>query len=153
MPSTPLFPFGHGLSYTTFAYSDLTVSPGQVDSHGAVQIACRVTNTGAVAGDEVVQLYLHDREATVTRPVQELAGFKRVHLMPGQACTVTLTVQMSQLSFYDREMRFVVEPGHVDVMLGSSSDDIRLTGEFTITGETVEVLGRRAFLSQAAVTR
>jgi beta-glucosidase len=151
MPSTPLFPFGHGLSYTTFAYSDLAISPGQVDSHGAVQIACRVINTGAVAGDEVVQLYLHDREATVTRPVQELAGFKRIHLMPGQACTVTWTVQMSQLSFYDREMRFVVEPGHVDVMLGSSSDDIRLTGEFTITGEAVEVLGRRAFLSQAAV--
>jgi beta-xylosidase len=153
MPSTPLYPFGHGLSYTTFAYSDLIVSPGEVDSAGAVDIACTVTNTGEVAGDEVVQLYLHDREATVTRPVQELSGFKRVHLAPGEACTVTFTLQMSQLGFYDREMRFVVEPGHVDVMIGSSSDDHRLAGEFTITGQTIEVLGRRAFLSEATVTR
>lgn len=153
MPSTPLFPFGHGLSYTTFAYSDLIISPGEVDSTGAVDISCRVANTGEVAGDEVVQLYLHDREATVTRPVQELAGLARVHLDPGEACTVTFAVQMSQLGFYDREMRFVVEPGHVDVMIGSSSDDLRLNGAFTITGETVEVLGQRAFLSQATVAR
>jgi beta-xylosidase len=153
MPSTPLYPFGHGLSYTTFAYSDLIVSSGEVDSAGAVDIACTVTNTGEVAGDEVVQLYLHDREATVTRPVQELSGFKRVHLAPGEACTVTFTLQISQLGFYDREMRFVVEPGHMDVMIGSSSDDHRLAGEFTITGQTIEVLGRRAFLSQATVAR
>ena len=152
MPSTPLYPFGHGLSYTTFAYSDLAIAPGEVDSSAQVQISCTVTNSGAVAGDEVVQLYLHDREATVTRPAQELAGFKRVHLAPGESRRVTFTVQMSQLGFYNREMRFVVEPGNVDVMVGSSSDDLRLTGAFAITGETVEVLGRRAFLSVATVT-
>ncbi|MGC9521891.1 MAG: glycoside hydrolase family 3 N-terminal domain-containing protein [Anaerolineae bacterium] len=153
MPSTPLFPFGHGLSYTTFAYSDLEISPSEVDTGAAVQISCTVTNSGAVAGDEVVQLYVRDREATVTRPVQELAGFKRVHLEAGETCRVTFTVQASQLGFYDREMRFVVEPGHIGVMIGSSSEDHRLVGEFALTGEVVEVLGKRAFVSKAEVTR
>ncbi len=152
MPSTPLFPFGHGQSYTTFAYSDLNISPRSVGTSGAVRISCTVANTGPVAGDEVVQLYLHDREATVTRPVQELAGFKRVSLQPGESKRVTFTVQASQLCFYDREMRIVVEPGNVDVMVGSSSDDHRLTGEFALTGSVVDVSGRRAFLSQAEVT-
>jgi beta-glucosidase len=110
-----------------------------------------VSNTGAVAGDEVVQLYLHDREATVTRPVQELAGFKRVSLAPGESCRVTFTVQASQLCCYDREMRLVVEPGNVDIMVGSSSDDHRLTGEFVLVGEIREVAGTRAFLSSAEV--
>jgi beta-glucosidase len=153
MPSTPLYPFGHGLSYTTFAYSDLEISPDEVDTSAAVRISCTVTNSGPVAGDEVVQLYVHDREATVTRPAQELAGFKRVHLVPGERCRVTFTVQASQLGFYNREMRFVVEPGHVDVMVGSSSDDHRLAGEFALTGDVVEVLGKRAFVSKAEVTR
>ncbi|UCG84839.1 MAG: glycoside hydrolase family 3 C-terminal domain-containing protein, partial [Gemmatimonadota bacterium] len=153
MPTTPLFPFGHGLSYTIFDYSDLEISPSEVDTSAAVQVSCAITNSGSVAGDEVVQLYVHDREATVTRPVQELAGFKRVSLAPGETCRVTFTVQASQLCFYDREMRLVVEPGNVDVMVGSSSDDHRLTGEFVLTGDVVEVSGERAFLSTAEVTR
>jgi len=152
MPSTPLYPFGHGLSYTTFRYDNLRMSTADVDVRGTIEISCDVTNTGPVAGDEVVQLYLHDHEATVTRPVQELAGFARVYLEPGATCTVTFAVHPSQLAFYDRDMAFVVEPGNVDVMVGSSSDDIRLTGEFAITGERMEVLGRRAFLSTATVT-
>ncbi|KPK04186.1 MAG: hypothetical protein AMS20_09040 [Gemmatimonas sp. SG8_28] len=151
MPATPLFPFGHGLSYTTFAYGDLAISPTEVDTGGSVRIACTVTNSGSVAGDEVVQLYLHDREATVTRPVQELAGFKRVSLAPGESRRVTFTVQASQLCFYDRDMRIVVEPGNVDIMVSSSSDDHRLTGEFVLTGEVREVAGTRAFLSSAEV--
>lgn len=153
MPSTPLYPFGHGLSYTTFAYSDLEISPGEVDTSAEVQISCTIANSGPVAGDEVVQLYVHDREATVTRPTQELAGFKRIHLAPDERCRVTFTVQASQLGFYNREMRFVVEPGHVDVMVSSSSDDHRLVGEFALTGEVAEVLGKRAFVSNAEVTR
>jgi beta-glucosidase len=151
MPATPLFPFGHGLSYTTFAYGDLAINPKEVDTGGAVRIACTVTNSGSVAGDEVVQLYLRDREATVTRPVQELAGFKRVSLAPGESRRVTFTVQASQLCFYDRDMRIVVEPGNVDIMVSSSSDDHRLTGEFVLTGEVREVAGTRAFLSSAEV--
>jgi len=152
MPTTPLYPFGHGLSYTTFAYSNLRLSAGQVDSRGAIEIACDVTNSGDVPGDEVVQLYLHDREATVTRPVQELAGFKRVGLEPGATCTVTFAVEMRQLGFYNREMEFVVEPGNIDVRIGSSSADIRLAGAFEITGDVVNVMGNRAFTSQVAVS-
>jgi beta-glucosidase len=148
-PLTPLYPFGFGLSYTTFEYSNLRLSASRVDSRGAVEVSCDVTNTGRVAGEEVVQLYLRDREARVTRPVQELAGFKRLGLEPGSACTVTFKVEMRQLGFYDRRMRFVVEPGNVDVMVGSSSADIRLNGEFEIVGNVVEVMGNRAFLSEA----
>lgn len=150
IPITPLYVFGHGLSYTRFEYANLRLS-SQVDSRGQIEISCDVTNTGDRAGDEVVQLYLHDRQAKVTRPVQELAGFKRVSLAPGATCAVTFTVEMRQLGFYDQHMRFVVEPGTVDVMIGSSSSDIRLRGEFEITGEVVEVMGNRAFTSQVRV--
>jgi len=103
VPAKPLYPFGFGLSYTEFEYANLSISNSQVDSQGVVEISCDVKNVGAVAGDEVVQLYLHDREATVTRPVRELAGFKRVTLEPGESCTVTFTVRMDQLGFYNRE--------------------------------------------------
>ncbi len=152
IPLTPLYPFGFGLNYTTFEYSNLRLSADRVDSRGAVEVSCDVTNTGQVTGEEVVQLYLRDREARVTRPVQELAGFKRVGLEPGVTCTVTFKVEMRQLGFYDRQMRFVVEPGNVDVTIGSSSADIRLTGAFEIVGDVVEVMGNRAFLSEARVT-
>jgi beta-glucosidase len=152
MPTTPLYPFGFGLSYSTFSYSNLCIDPPQVDSRAGVTISCDVTNTGPCEADEVVQLYLHDREATVTRPVQELAGFKRLTLKPGQTGSVTFTLSMSQLGFYDREMAFVVEPGNVDVMLGSSSEDIRLRGAFQITGQVVNVLGQRAFFARASLS-
>ena len=148
LSSTPLFPFGFGLSYTEFEYSNLRVSSSRVDSRGAVEISCDVANVGKVTGDEVVQLYLHDREATVTRPVQELAGFSRLSLKPGDICTVTFTVKMSQLGFCNREMEFVVEPGNIDVMIGSSSADIRLRGEFEITGDVVDLTASRSFTSE-----
>ena len=151
-PATPLFPFGHGLSYTQFQFSDLQIAPAQVDSRGSVEIACMVENVGETAGSEVVQLYLHDREARVTRPVQELAGFKRVDLQPGERKRVTFTIAMNQLGFYNEDMRFVVEPGMMDVLIGTSSEDIRLRGEFEITGQTVEVLKRRSYLSRVQVS-
>jgi beta-glucosidase len=149
LETTPLYPFGHGLSYATFAYGNLRISPSQVDSYASVTIACDIANTGTCEAAEVVQLYLHDREAAVTRPVQELMGFRRVMLAPGQARTVEFVVPMNLLGFCGRDMAFVVEPGHVDVLVGSSSADIRLRGEFEIVGEQVDVLGRRAFFSAA----
>ena len=149
--NTPLYPFGHGLSYTRFEYSDLTLSAQKVDSSAAIEISCRVQNAGERAGSEVVQLYLHDREARQTRPVQELAGFKRVELQAGQSARVTFAVRMDQLGFYDPDMHFVVEPGNMDVELGASSEDIRLKAAFEITGRTLDVLGRRSYLSQARV--
>ncbi len=149
----PLYAFGHGLSYTRCEFSDLQLSAKQVDSSGEIAIACSIKNVGVVAGSEVVQLYLHDCEARVTRPVQELVGFKRVELKPGERCRVTFVVKMNQLGFYNHNMQFVVEPGNMEVMIGASSDDIRLRSAFEITGETVSVLGKRSYLSQAQVEK
>jgi len=143
----PLFPFGHGLSYTTFEYTDLTIGPAQVSADGQVTIRLSVTNTGQREGDEVVQLYLHDLYASVTRPVKELRGFRRLTLAPGQKRTVTFVVAAAQLAFYDRKMQYVVEPGEVDVLIGSSSDDIRLTGRFEITGGVTPVTVKVFFSS------
>jgi beta-glucosidase len=146
----PLFAFGFGLSYTTFEYSNLRMSKRKVDSGGTIEISCDVKNVGKVAGDEVIQLYVHDRQATITRPVQELAGFRRIHLKPGQACMVSFFLKISQLAFYNVDMEFVVEPGSIDVMVGSSSEDIRLRGEFEITGSVLRVDGARSFISEAS---
>jgi beta-glucosidase len=136
MATTPLYPFGHGLSYTTFAYSNLRLSANAVQASDSVQISFDVTNTGSVAGDEIVQLYLGDPVATVTRPVKALKGFKRINLQPGATKTVTFDLDVRHVAFYDRAMNYVVEAGTITVMVGASSADIRLTGEFTIVGVT-----------------
>jgi beta-glucosidase len=149
LSANPLYAFGFGLSYTTFKYSNLMMNKPKVDSRGTMEISCNVKNTGKVAGDEVVQLYVHDSEATITRPVQELAGFCRVRLKPGEAQTVSFSLKISQLAFYNVDMEFVVEPGKIDVMVGSSSEDIRLRGEFEITGSVLRVDGTRPFTSEA----
>ncbi|MGW0505568.1 beta-xylosidase/alpha-l-arabinosidase [Micromonospora sp. NPDC003241] len=119
LPAIPVAPFGHGLSYTTFEYADLTV-PATVPTDGALPVTVRLTNTGAVAGDEVVQLYGRDLVGSVTRPVAQLLGYRRVHLEPGQSVTVELTVPTTRLAFSDRSLTRVVEPGDVDVWVGSS---------------------------------
>ncbi|MEU5671260.1 glycoside hydrolase family 3 N-terminal domain-containing protein [Micromonospora sp. NPDC047753] len=117
LPATPVAPFGHGLSYTTFAYSELTV-PSTTPTSGAVEVTVRVTNTGAFAGDDVVQLYGRDVVASVTRPVAQLLGYRRVHLEPGQSVTVELTVPTTRLAFSDRTFTRVVEPGDVELRGG-----------------------------------
>jgi beta-glucosidase len=128
----PLFPFGFGLSYTTFAYSDLRIDPGEITATGTVTVRCRVRNTGSRAGDEVVQLYLRDVLASLARPVIELKGFARVSLAPGAEREVVFRIPSSELRMLDRDMRWVVEPGVFRVMVGSSSKDIRLRGEFRV---------------------
>jgi beta-glucosidase len=138
MPATPLFPFGFGLSYTQFEYSELCVT-SEADAGGTITIGATIKNTGQRAGDEVVQLYVHDVVASITRPVQELKGFKRITLQPGEQKTVTFTLDVRHLGFYDTDMSFVVEPGKVEVMVGSSSQDIRLTGAFEIVGAKTKV--------------
>ncbi len=132
-PTTPLFPFGHGLSYTAFDYADLAIAPADAVPDRPIEIACTVRNSGARTGDEVVQLYVRDVVATVTRPVQQLAGFARVPLAPGAAVRVRFRLDPSQLAFLDAAMRFAIEPGEFAVMIGASSADIRLRGSFTIT--------------------
>ncbi len=137
-PAAPLYPFGHGLSYTTFEYSDLAISNARPAPDEVVEISLRVTNTGDRAGDEVVQLYAQDPVASVTRPIQLLVGFTRVHLEPAGSANVHFELDSSQLAFYDRTMRFVVEPGEIKIRVGASSDDIRAEGSFEYAGNVLE---------------
>jgi beta-glucosidase len=134
-PATPLYPFGHGLSYTSFEYSDLQLNADEVAADGTLTVSCRVTNDGQRTGDEVVQLYLHDAVASCSRPVKQLTGFARIRLEPGEGVEVAFDIDMSQLAFWNPEMEFVVEPGDVEVMIGASSEDIRLRKTFRISGE------------------
>jgi beta-glucosidase len=127
----PLFEFGYGLSYTTFEVKDLQLSSSTVSKHGRVKASVTVTNTGSVAGDDVVQLYLHDPVASLSQPVRRLRGFERVTLDPGQSKTITFTLDKSDFGFYDNRGRFVVEPGRIDVYAGDSSS-ATLTQSFTV---------------------
>jgi beta-glucosidase len=129
----PLFPLGFGLSYTSFAYAGLKIDPAQQNSQGRVAVSCDVTNTGARAGDEIVQLYLRDDYSSVTTFEKVLRGFTRVPLAPGETRTVHFTLTSGDLQLYDRDNHWTVEPGRFTVMIGASSEDIRLRGHFTIT--------------------
>jgi beta-glucosidase len=141
------------LSYTHFRYANLTVSPEQVQPADTVRITVDVTNAGTRHGEEVVQLYVRDQVASVTRPVQELKGFKRVALAPGETATVSFALAVSQLGFYDRAMTFVVEPGTIEVTVGSSSRDIRATGTFEIAGPVTDVSRMQRFSTPVTVVR
>ena len=139
MSASPLYPFGHGLSYTQFDYADLQITPQQVDANGIVQVTFTLSNSGPRAGEEVVQLYVSDPIASVTRPVIALKGFKRIRLQPQESKTITFHLDVRHLAFYDLAMRYQVEPGAIYVGVGSSSADIRLRGDFEITGVSTEV--------------
>ena len=128
---SPLFEFGFGLSYTTFEISNLQLSSSSVSRHGSIKASVTVRNTGSRAGDEVVQLYIHDPVASISQPVRRLRGFERVTLTPGQARTVTFTLDKGDFGFYDDRGRLVVEPGQTDVYAGSSSA-ATLTKTFTV---------------------
>ncbi|MBZ5617858.1 MAG: glycoside hydrolase family 3 C-terminal domain-containing protein [Acidobacteriia bacterium] len=129
----PQFAFGHGLSYTTFRYTGLKISPAQVSADGKVTVSVDVQNTGARAGYEVVQLYVHAAEASVKRPIKELRGFQRISLDPKEKRSVTFTLPAADLAFYDvKTKQFVVEPGAFDIMVGSSSEDIRLRDKLLV---------------------
>jgi hypothetical protein len=131
---SPLFAFGHGLSYTSFGYDDLAVSPGCVPTDGMADISCAVRNTGSRPGAEVVQLYLSDPVASVARPLRWLAGFIRVPLEPGEARRVRFRVHADQVAFSGRSGRRVVEPGEIRVGIGGASDDLPLAGSFMLHG-------------------
>lgn len=139
LSAKPLYAFGHGLSYTRFAYSDLSLDVAQARADQCVNITFTLTNIGERAGDEVVQLYVSDPVASVTRPVKLLKGFKRVTLQPNESKRITFTLDVRHLAFYDRAMRYIVEPGEIVISIGASAEDIRLTGCFEIVGETVTV--------------
>ncbi|HYK20682.1 MAG TPA: beta-glucosidase BglX, partial [Pyrinomonadaceae bacterium] len=124
VPWTPQFPFGFGLSYTEFKISNLQLSAPRIDANGKLMVSVEVENVGRRAGDEVVQLYIRDPVASMTRPVKELKGFQRVTLQPGEKRRVEFTLDREQLGFWNREMRYVVEPGEFRIMVGSSSEDV-----------------------------
>ena len=117
----PLYPFGFGLSYTTFSVTDLRLDRQRVSSGGAVTASMTVANTGSREGDEVVQLYINDPVASISQPVRRLRGFERVTLAPGASRTVSFTLDRSDFGFYDNDGEFVVEPGAIDVYAGNSS--------------------------------
>ncbi len=133
MSGQPLFPFGHGLSYTRFEYRNLRVSPDKVLPDGRVAVSLEVRNAGDRAGDEVVQLYLRDAVSSVSRPVRELRGFRRISLEPGKSQTVEFVLGTEALSFLDKSLKSVVEPGVFEVMAGASSADIRARATFEVT--------------------
>jgi beta-glucosidase len=133
IPFTTLFPFGYGLSYTEFEYSNLQITPKKTSTDGDVKVSVDVKNVGDRKGDEVVQLYLNDVVSSVTTPVKELKGFRRITLRPNEKRTVEFTIMADQLSLIDLDMKRVVEPGTFEVMIGCSSEDIRLKGRFEVT--------------------
>jgi beta-glucosidase len=144
----PLYPFGYGLSYTRFEFNNMRIEPASAQANEDVAISVDVTNVGKRAGDEVVQLYTHQNVPLLTRPVKELKGFRRVSLEPSQTRTVTFRLAVNQLGYYDQNRDFVVVPGPVDVLLGSSSEDIHCVGSFTITGEKTSVGENKVFFSR-----
>jgi beta-glucosidase len=165
--TTPLFPFGYGLSYTKFDYKNLRINKPQVNIGDEIEISFEVKNIGKVSGDEVVQLYFHDREATITRPVEELVGFKRVTLKPNEITTFKFIISTKQLGFYNNKMEFIIEPGAIEVFVGSinsdqspkaldmkeiySKKDVKLRGSFEMIGKTLEISKDKKFFSKVKV--
>jgi len=131
VPNTPQYPFGYGLSYTTFALTNLRLSAGSVSASGTLTVSADLTNTGSVAGDDVAQLYTHQDGTSILQPVRRLNGFQRVTLAPGQTKTVTFTLGPSNIGFYNNQGQFEVDPGVVDVYVGDSSTG-GLPGQFTV---------------------
>lgn len=127
-----LYPFGYGLSYTTFEYSDLDITPRVITPNESATVRLKVTNTGKRAGDEVVQLYIRDVLSSITTYEKNLAGFQRIHLEPGEAQELSFTIDRKHLELLDADMKWVVEPGDFVLMAGASSEDIRLNGTLTV---------------------
>jgi len=152
VPSTRLFAFGHGLSYTTFEYSPLKLATDSVDVGGDARVSLSVSNTGKRRGTEVVQLYAADTATGVTLSAQQLIGFARVDLEPGASKTVSFVVPMSVLAYTGLAGELVMEPGPVELSAGSSSDDLRSKATLAVTGEMRIIRGGdRKFFSVATV--
>ncbi|OUJ75302.1 beta-glucosidase BglX [Hymenobacter crusticola] len=130
--NTPRYAFGYGLSYTTFRYADLKISRPTMTAAESIQVQFTLTNTGKAAGEEVVQLYLRDLVASVVRPLKELKDFQKVMLKPGESKIITFTISKEKLAFYNQQLAWVAEPGDFNLMIGSTSDDIRLEGKFAL---------------------
>lgn len=132
----PLFPFGYGLSYTTFGYSGLALDRKSAGASDTLNVGVRVANTGPRDGDEVVQLYVRDVNPAVKRPIKRLRGFKRIHLKKGETQTVTIPLAVKDIAYWDdTAKKFVVVPGNYEILVGASSADIRLKDTFAVSGQ------------------
>ncbi len=148
---TPLYAFGHGLSYTNFEYGELFIDQKQAKVGESVNISLKVRNVGKVMGDEVIQLYIRDEYASMPRPVKEMKGYQRINLMPNEEQTITFHLPVDQLAFYDEDLKLCLEAGRILVMAGSSSEDIRLRGEFEIVGQKKTFVRDRVFVCPVSV--
>jgi beta-glucosidase len=149
----PLFPFGHGLSYTQFEYSNLSLDKGSAGLDETLRVSLDVSNVGKVAGDEVVQLYTSDEYAEFPRPVKELRGFVRLHLLPGEKKHIRFDLPINMLAYYGEGLKLVLEPGTVKILVGSSSEDIRLQAAFEVRGETKQIVNDRVLDCPVTVTQ
>ena len=149
----PLFPFGHGLSYTQFEYNNLSLDKEGAGLDEALRVSLDVSNIGKVAGDEVVQLYTSDEYAEFPRPVKELRGFVRLHLLPGQSKSICFDLPVNMLAYYAEGLKLVLEPGTVKILVGSSSEDIRLQAAFEVRGETKQIVNDRVLDCPVTVTQ
>ncbi|MFW6289730.1 MAG: fibronectin type III-like domain-contianing protein, partial [Mariniphaga sp.] len=125
VPNSPLYPFGYGLSYTTFDYSDIKLDKRSFPAGGALTASVTVTNDGNLEGEEVVQMYIHDVVADITRPVKELKGFQKIRLKPGESRTVNFKITEEELKFYNYNLDYVAVPGEFMVFIGTSSQDVK----------------------------
>lgn len=132
MDWNPLYPFGFGLSYTKFSYSNLRLSSDIIKAHETIEVSVDVTNIGGCYGEDVPQLYIHDTFSSVVRPYKELAGFERIGLAPGETKTITFTLGERQLRVLNPSYKWVVESGEFEVMVGPHSQDLPLTGTFRV---------------------
>jgi hypothetical protein len=148
---TPQFPFGHGLSYTSFEYTELRVSSPALDTAGAVTASVTVTNTGHRAGTEVVQLYFADPVASVTRPVRQLLAFARLDLQPGEARTVSFGIHADRFAFVGPGLTRITEPGAIELQAGSSAAQIRCTATLELTGPRVTVGSARQLITAVQI--
>jgi beta-glucosidase len=131
-PNTPLYPFGYGLSYTQFKYANVKISSDTLKRGGSINVSVEISNTGNMDGEEVVQLYIHDKVASVTRPVKELKGFEKISLKKGETKTVTFTINEETISMYNIDMKWLAEPGEFDVWVGTSSSDVSQHLKFSL---------------------
>ncbi|MDE6162623.1 MAG: fibronectin type III-like domain-contianing protein, partial [Bacteroides sp.] len=130
-PNSPLYPFGYGLSYTTFEYSDVALSANEMTTDGTIKASVKVTNTGKYDADEIVQLYIRDVVGSSTRPVKELKGFQKIFLEPGEMKIVRFKITPEMLRYYNYDLQLVAEPGDFEVMIGTNSRDVK-TAKFTL---------------------
>ena len=127
-----MYSFGYGLSYTSFEYSNFSMNKNEIGMDGEVNISFDLKNSGELEGEEIVQLYIRDKISSATRPIKELKEFKKIGLKPGETKNIDFRLSTEDLKFYDWKMDYVIEPGEFEIMVGASSEDIRLTGSITV---------------------